>query len=180
MRMTWSLGTAALLVAACGGSKPKNANEGSMGADMGAGSMNMTMVEPTPDTRAVLDAVKDYTSWSKFTEIQQPKRSEGHMNMYVLGFHNQVVGDAIKSSTVPLPDGAIIVKQEMMKADAPAMSITVMSKRGGAWYWVKASPDGMKVIGMKGMALEGRDVAMCKDCHDNASDNDFVLTHKFK
>jgi len=33
---------------------------------------------------------------------------------------------------------------------------------------------------MNDMALEGTAVGMCKDCHDNGADNDFVLTHKFK
>jgi len=178
MRMTWLLGTTVVLVA-CGGSKPKSSHEG-MGGGMEGMNMKMGMADPAADTKTVLDAAKDYASWSKFSEMQQPMRSEGHMNMYVLGFHNQVVGDAIKSSTLPLPDGAIIVKQEMMKPDAAPMSITVMSKQGGAWYWVKASPDGMKVMTMNGMAMEGRDVGMCKDCHDNASGNDYILTHKFK
>ncbi len=107
-------------------------------------------------------------------------KSEGHMGMFVLAFHNQVVGDAITAKTLPLPDGAVIVKEEMMSADAKPMSVTIMSKQGGEWYWVKASPDLMKVMTMKGMPLEGTSVGMCKDCHDNGSDNDFVLTHKFK
>lgn len=181
MRMTWILGTSVLLVAACGGSKPKSEGMGGdMGQGMGGMKMEMGMADPAPDTKAVLDSVKDYTSWPKFAENQQPAKSEGHMGMHVLAFHNQVVGEAIKSKTLPLPDGALIVKQEMTAADAAPMSITVMSKQGGNWYWVKASPDGMKVMTMNGMAMEGRDVAMCKDCHGNESDNDFVFTHKFK
>jgi len=191
MRTTWMIGTLALALAACGGKS--KASEGpkmdgdkmdgdKMGGDkMGMGmDMKMGMADPAPATRAVLDSVKDYASWPKFTENETPNQSEGHMNMYVLAFHNQVVTDAIAAATLPLPDGAIIVKQEMMKADDPPMSITVMSKQAGAWYWVKASPDGMKVMTMDGMAMEGNEVGMCKDCHDNAADNDFVLTHKFK
>ena len=101
------------------------------------------------------------------------------MNKYVLAFHNQTVTDAIAAGTLPLPDGAIIVKQQMTGADAQPESITVMSKQGGSWYWLEASADGTKVITVNDMPLEG-DVAMCRDCHDSASANDFVLTHTFK
>ncbi len=184
MKMTWLLGTTAMLLTACGGggggTKAKDPKEGMGGGMGGMGAMTMGMADPAPDTQAILASVKGYESWPKFTEMQQPTRSEGHMNMYVLGFHNQVVADAITAHTLPLPEGAIIVKQERMKPDAAPMSITVMSKQGGAWYYVKASPDGMKVMTMNDMALAGPEVGMCKDCHGGAADNDYVLTHKFK
>lgn len=181
MRMTWLFGMTAMFSTACGGSNPKDPKEGGMGGGMGGmGAMKMEAADPAADTQAILATVKGYESWPRFAEMQQPTRSEGHMNMYVLAFHNQVVADAIKAHTLPLPEGAIIVKQEMMKPDATPMSITVMSKQGGAWHYVKASPDGMKVMTMNGMALAGREVGMCKDCHGGAADNDYVLTHKFK
>lgn len=180
------LGTLSLgLLGGCGG-KAKGADQpqmdkmGGMDGMKGMGDMKMGMADPSPASQAILAAAKDYATWPKFAEAPTPKKSEGHMGMWVLPFHNQVVTDAIAKHTLPLPDGAVIVKQEMMKADAAPMSITVMSKQGGAWYYVKASPDGMKVMTMNGMAMEGPEVAMCKDCHDNAADNDFVLTHKFK
>lgn len=164
---------------ACGGGKatPEKPMD-----KMGGGMMDMKMgmADPSAATAPVLAAAKGYTSWSKFAENQQPNKSEGHMGMMVLAFHNKVVGDAIAAKTLPLPDGAVIVKEEMMGAGAAAQSVTIMSKQGGEWYYVKASPDLMKVMTMNDMALEGTAVGMCKDCHDNGADNDFVLTHKFK
>ncbi len=164
---------------ACGGGKAKP--EKPMDK-MGGGMMDMKMgmADPSAATAPVLAAAKGYTSWAKFAENQQPNKSEGHMGMFVLAFHNKVVGDAIAAKSLPLPDGALIVKEEMMTADAKAHSVTIMSKQGGEWYYVKASPDLMKVITMSDMPMEGTAVGMCKDCHGNASDNDFVLTHKFK
>lgn len=167
-------------VAACGGGKATTAKPGGMMDPNGMMAMKMGMADPAAATAPVLAAANGYASWSKFPERQQPAKSQGHMGMFVLAFHNKVVGEAITAKTLPLPDGAVIVKEEMMSADAKPMSVTIMSKQGGEWYYVKASPDLMKVMTMNDMALEGTSVGMCKDCHDNGSDNDFVLTHKFK
>ena len=167
-------------LAACGGGKAKTEKPGGMMDKGGMMDMKMGMADPAADTAPALAAAQGYASWPKFAENQQPNKSEGHMGMFVLAFHNKVVGDAITAKTLPLPDGAVIVKEEMMSADAKPMSVTIMSKQGGAWYYVKASPDLMKVMTMNGMALEGKSVGMCKDCHDQGSDNDFVMTHKFK
>lgn len=168
-------------LAACGGGKAKTEKPGGGMMDKGGMmDMKMGMADPAAATAPVLAAANGYASWSKFPEMQSPARSEGHMGMFVLAFHNKVVGDAITAKTLPLPDGAVIVKEEMMSADAKPMSVTIMSKQGGAWYYVKASPDLMKVMTMNDMALEGASVGMCKDCHDNGADNDFVMTHKFK
>ncbi len=167
-------------LAACGGSKAKSEKPGDMMGGGGMMDMKMGMADPSAETTPVLAAAQGYASWPKFPENQQPMKSEGHMGMFVLAFHNTVVGDAITAKTLPLPDGAVIVKEEMMSADAKPTSVTIMSKQGGEWYYVKASPDLMKVMTMKDMAMEGKSVGMCKDCHENGSDNDFVLTHKFK
>jgi hypothetical protein len=167
-------------LAACGGGKAKTEKPGGMMDKGGMMDMKMGMADPAAGTAPALAAAKGYATWAKFAENQEPKKSEGHMGMFVLAFHNKVVGDAITAKTLPLPDGAVIVKEEMMSADAKPMSVTIMSKQAGAWYYVKASPDLMKVMTMNGMALEGTSVSMCKDCHDQGSDNDFVMTHKFK
>jgi hypothetical protein len=124
-------------LAACGGSKAKTEKPGGMDKG-GMMDMKMGMADPSAETTPVLAAAKGYASWSKFPEMQQPAKSEGHMGMFVLAFHNKVVGDAITAKTLPLPDGAVIVKEEMMSADAKPMSVTIMSKQGGEWYYVKA------------------------------------------
>ncbi len=179
MRNAFAMYLTLAALAACGGGKAAPEKPGGM-MDKGGMDMKMGMADPSADTVPVLAAAKGYTSWSKFPEMPAPTKSEGHMGMFVLGFHNQIVGDAIAAKTLPLPDGAVIVKQEMTSADGAPMSVTIMSKQAGAWYYVKASPDLMKVMSMNGMAMEGTSVGMCKDCHDNGADNDYVLTHKFK
>lgn len=151
---------------------------------MGAGSgdmamqMKMGMAAPTADSGALLAKISDYATWPKFSESAEPKASKAHMNMYVVTFHNEVVTAAIAAHTLPLPDGAVIVKQNKMAADAPPKTLTVMSKQSGKWYWLDATPDG-KVVTINDMPQEGFDVPMCTKCHDDASNNDFVFVHSF-
>ncbi len=172
------------LLAACGGkSKDSTATPMAHGDSMGSGGMGMMnmkmgMAAPSSDSQAVLAKVKDYASWPKFAENLEPKLSKAHMDMYVVTYHNDVVAAAIKSKTLPLPDGALIVKQNKMKADESPHALTIMSKQGGKWYWLEASPDGM-VMTMNDMPQEGYDAPMCVKCHTDASNNDFMFTHSF-
>ena len=116
---------------------------------------------------------------SVFAENAEPKASKAHMGMFVVTYHNDVVTAAIGAHTLPLPDGAIIVKENKMKADEPVHALTIMSKQGGKWYWLETSPDGSHVITMNDMPQEGYNAQMCAKCHDDASYNDFVFTHSF-
>ncbi len=168
---------------ACGGKSKDNAakpmaHDSMGGGDMGMMNMKMGMAAPSADSQAVLGKTKDYASWPTFAENPSPKFSKAHMNMWVVTFHNDIVTTAISAHTLPLPDGALIVKQNKMKADAPPQSLTMMSKQGGKWYWIQATPDG-QVVTMDGMAQEGYGAPMCVKCHDDASNNDFVFTHSF-
>lgn len=142
------------------------------------------MVEPSADTKAVWDKISGYQSWPTFPESGTPTMSESHMKMFVLAHHNDVVAKAITDKTIPLPDGSIIVKDNFMKADDKMpMAVTVMSKQGGQWYWIEASPDGKVIVDDmvdKGKPLEGTEVKMCVGCHSSWKDNDYVGTHKFK
>ena len=174
----------ALSLAACGGKAKEpdtmpadHAGSGAMGGDM-AMQMKMGMAAPTADSQALIAKTSSYATWPKFTENSEPKASKAHMNMYVVTFHNDVVTAAIAAHTLPLPDGAVIVKQNKMKPDAPPQSLTIMSKQGGKWYWLDATPDG-KVVTINDMAQEGFGAPMCTKCHDDASNNDYVFTHSF-
>jgi len=159
----------------CGGGGKKAPATGGTSKEM-----KMQTAEPSATTKEVLGQIAGYQSWPKFTENATPKQSKGHMNMFVLAFHNDVVTGALEAKTLPLPDGSIIVKQNMAKAtDSAPMAITVMAKRGGKWHWSETTPDG-KVVVMEGKALEGEDVGMCVNCHQQSEDNDFVVTHPIK
>jgi hypothetical protein len=133
-------------------------------------------VEPPAEARTVLRQTSGYQSWPRFADNRSPKRSEGHDNMFVLAFHNDVVGRAIEDGTTSLPDGSVIVKENRPSAQAPAMNLTVMAKRGGQWYWIKATPDARRVFTENGDPVAGRDLAACAGCHAQAP-ADSVFTH---
>lgn len=167
------------LVACGGAAKTDTTTKPMAGSGDMAMTMKMGMAMPTADSQAVFAKAKDYASWPKFAENAEPKASKGHMNMFVVTYHNDVVTAAIGAHTLPLPDGAIIVKENKMKADEPAHALTIMSKQGGKWYWLETSPDGSHVITMNDMPQEGYDAPMCTKCHADASNNDDVFTHSF-
>ena len=134
-------------------------------------------VAPTGEAKALLEKVKDYKSWPTFPDATAPKLSKGHGGLYVLAYHNDVVGQAVASHALPLPDGSIIVKENRPQADAAPAALSIMSKQGGGWYWLQATPDG-KVVTAKGKPMAGA-VKGCAGCHSQASDNDQVYTYKF-
>jgi hypothetical protein len=135
--------------------------------------------EPSSTTKAIWSQITSYKTWSKFAENTSPMKSASHENMFVLAYHNTVVAQAITTKTLPLPDGAVIVKENMaMATDATPMALTVMAKQGTDWYWIKAMPDGKVFLDDKGNPMEGKGVAMCTMCHPTAK-NDGVITHDF-
>jgi hypothetical protein len=173
-----------------GGATTSGGQAGGAGGQGGAGGMGAggammpPTVEPSADTKALLDAIKDHETWPKFDENSTPKLSKSHMNMWVVTYHNDVVTKAIADKTLPLPDGSILVKDNFAKQDdAMPMAVTVMSKQGGTWYWVEATSMGKVVVDEmadKGTPLEGYDAKLCVMCHSGAKDNDEVFTHQFK
>jgi hypothetical protein len=143
-------------------------------------AMGPQTATPSAASSALLAGIAGYQNWPKFPENSTPKQSASHMNMFVVTFHNDVVTQAISAKTLPLPEGAIIVKQNLAKAtDTQPMALTVMSKQSGAWYWLEATPDGKVILDSMGKPLEGTDVAMCANCHDMHASNDDLITHDF-
>jgi len=174
----------AVSLAACGGkskeaaSPPMTGGDHMAAGDMGMMDMKMGMAAPSAESAKLVALAKDYARWPKFAENATPKASKAHMNMYVVTFHNDVVAAALQANTLPLPDGAVIVKENKMKPEAAPENLTIMSKQGGKWYWLEQTPDG-QVVTINGMAQEGYDVPMCVKCHTDMSNNDFVFTHSF-
>ncbi len=173
----------AVFVSACGGKSnapampADHAGSGAMGGDM-AMEMKMGMAAPSAESQALIARTSGYATWPTFSENAQPKASKAHMNMYVVTFHNDVVTAAIAAHTLPLPDGAVIVKQNKMTPDAPPKTLTIMSKQSGKWYWLDATPDG-QVVTINDMPQEGFGAPMCTKCHTDAANNDYVFTHSF-
>jgi len=165
------LASLAFLVSACGSDE----EDGSTATERPP----MPVLMPaSAATKQVLALTAGYQSWSKFPENQSLKPSPTHKNMQVISYYNDAVGGSMTSGSLPLPDGALIVKENWAKADDPGpMALTIMHKQGGDWYWCQVTPDG-QVFVEDGNALEGKNVAMCTNCHKSAA-NDAVLTHTF-
>jgi len=154
----------------------------SAGVDAGhaVGGGPLATAPASAETKALLAKIQGYKKWPKFPENAQPAFSKQHDKMWVLAYYNDVVGRAIQARTLPLPDGAIIVKDNMASADAPEPTVlTTMSKQGGHWYWAETTPNGNVVV-LDGKPAEGFRVAECSNCHAQAADNDQVYTHEFK
>ncbi|MFU8803915.1 MAG: cytochrome P460 family protein [Bradymonadaceae bacterium] len=139
--------------------------------------------EPNEETRAIFQEIENYKSWSHLGGNDTKTLSGDHAGMYVVTYHNAVVQDAIDNHTLPLPAGAIIVKESYAsESDLDPTALSIMSKTSAAqgdWYWVQATGD-QRVMVDGGAPLEGRDVAMCSGCHNaGAAHNDFVFLHDF-
>lgn len=173
MTITLALSIAASL-SACGGSD----NETTGGGGEGGAP---TLFDPSPETQAVWTEIQGYASWPKFAGHETIAPSASHGNMHVLTYHNDVVSMAITNKTLPLPDGALVVKENYTNPDdaTPAV-LTIMAKRSGAWYWVRATPDG-KVFPdpTTNDPMEGSDVPKCVGCHMGAQANDMIFLHDF-
>jgi hypothetical protein len=168
----WSL-LAPALVVGCG----------SDDASSPAPGASIETVEPSAESKALLSEMQGYASWPTFEENAMRKLSGGHGNTYVIAHHNEVVTQAVADGTLPLPDGAIVVKENYAALmDATPRTLTVMKKRAGGWYWMESTPQGKVVVddlAEKGKPLEGEGVARCIGCHNSEADNDFVFTHPF-
>jgi len=136
-------------------------------------------VEASVVSNEIFTKAQGYQSWSKFAANQTRMKSVTHMNMYVLTYHNDIVANAIVNKTLPLPDGALIVKENYAAViDSMPMALTIMYKQQGDWYWLQAMPDGKVFLDDQRKPLEGKDVAMCVSCHRKSS-NDAVMLHDF-
>lgn len=148
-----------------------------LGSD--GGSEEPTLAEASAETQSLWSSLSAYESWPQFPEATERSRSSTHSNMWVLSYYNDVVQKAMDDGALPLAEGSVIVKENYANEDdATPMALTVMSKEGGDWYWVQATPEGRVFVGPDG-PLEGAGVAMCINCHRAAEDNDFVMTHTF-
>jgi len=74
----------------------------------------------------------------------------------------------------PMPEGAIIVKENYGKDQKTLMAITPMYKvkgynpEAGDWFWAKYEPSGK--------ALKSGKVKGCIDCHRTQGDKDWLFT----
>ncbi|ABS27052.1 cytochrome P460 family protein [Anaeromyxobacter sp. Fw109-5] len=130
-------------------------------------------VAPAGEARAILEEAKGYRSWSTFPQYARPVLSKGHGGTYVVAWRNEA---AAKGPTAggQYPEGSVIVKENRPQPDADAASLTVMAKRNGSWFWIRATPD-WKVFTRDGKPVAGPDVKGCVGCH-TAAPNDLVFS----
>jgi len=141
---------------------------------------------PNAESAALWTAIQDYHSWSTFTGTLKATLSAAHEDMWVVTYRNEIVAKAQQDKTLPLPEGAILVKDNLAGAtDTTPQTIAVMHKKGGQWYWVEYTPDGHVTLASDGKtALRGYStdpaVKPCAGCHSGKLENDYIFVYEFK
>jgi hypothetical protein len=121
---------------------------------------------PPAEAEEVIERAKGYRSWQRFPQYEKaPKLSKGHGEMHVVAWYNETAAPGVKGGSYP--DGSVIVKENRKRPDAKPDALTVMAKRSGSWYWLKATPD-WKVATADGKPVAGQEVASCVGCHNMA------------
>lgn len=156
-----------LVFGACQGAGSAAAAETGSGS---AGAENL----PHPRAKAFwtyIHKTHPYTKWQMWPGKHglYPGRSPhgAFLKLYV----NDIAHKAAKAHR-PMPDGAILVKENYAKDKTTLLSITPMYKTdrynpaAGNWFWAKYGPDGK--------AMKAGKVKSCIECHKNATG--FVFT----
>lgn len=136
--------------------------------------------EPTgADLFARLQSPVPYDQWARFPDAQGTLVSSFPHGPMSRVFINNKVEQALSQFDGELPDGSIIVKENIGENPGEkAGMLTVMWKvkgfnpDGGDWFWAAMSPDGQ-------ISAAGR-VESCMNCHAGASANDYVFVHQFQ
>ncbi len=119
-----------------------------------------------------------YDQWAQFPDVQGTVASAAPHGPMARIFINAQVEQALDSFPGALPDGAIIVKENIGAGDSEKVeALTIMWKvadfdpANADWFWANITPEGQ-------VNAEGQ-VAGCLSCHSSARDNDFVFVHQF-
>jgi hypothetical protein len=146
-------------------------------APLVADSPAMPAAAAAPDTTA--EAVwqhlqrADYRSWQLWPGTSpQYEGGEPH-GMLLTTYVNELAHHALAERTMPLPDGAIIVKDNYMPDGSFDASTVMLKRRGYApnhndWFWAK--------FDAAGVAEDAGRVEMCQACHSARQDRDHLLT----
>lgn len=99
--------------------------------------------DAAPDPAAALweaiSGANDYKTWPEFPGHAGVVPYTGHGATHRRAF----VNDTAAGDLVGLPDGSILVKENLTSEDpADLAAITVMQKQGSSWYWARFKTDG--------------------------------------
>ena len=114
-----------------------------------------------------------YTGWGFWPGHVGMYPGKSPHGAYLKVYANSVALKAAREGK-PMPDGAIIVKENYGKDKTTLMALTPMYRikgynpDGGDWYWAKYGADGNVQTAGK---VEG-----CIQCHSVRKDNDWIFT----
>lgn len=121
---------------------------------------------PTGKTKEILQRIEGYERWQRFSEYDEPVKSEGHGGLWVVAWYNEAAAEVAKQGQGEFPAGSILVKENRPEPDADPVAITTMAKQNGGWYWIKSTPDGQVMV-EDGEPVAGK-VDSCIGCHSQA------------
>jgi hypothetical protein len=129
--------------------------------------------EPTGEAVWAHLEQESYRNWELWPGTSERYPGSEPHGMLLTTYVNDIARDALTRGATPLPDGAIIVKENYMP-DGSYDAATVMVKRQGYnpehndWFWAKYGPDGA--------VDEAGRIEMCQACHGANRQQDYLLT----
>ena len=137
--------------------------------------------DPTPtgaELFAMITQANPYQQWAQFPDHQGALPSAPPHGPTSKVFINDKVASTLTSFTGRLPDGSIIVKENVgTDPQITEAALTVMWKVTGFnpedndWFWANMSMEGE-------VMAEGK-VSGCINCHGAVRLNDFIFVHEF-
>lgn len=130
---------------------------------------------PEPTADAFWDYISrvDYTQWQFYPGYEGMYPGESPHGAHLKLYANDIAYEAAKNGE-PMPDGAILVKENYGKDESTLVAITPMYKvsgynpDAGDWFWAKYGADGKTMTAGK--------VDSCISCHKQMGDGDYVIT----
>jgi hypothetical protein len=171
MTMTWKwviIAATAGQLAACGGEE--EAPRDAAGTPSAAGEAASA---PTAETVWAQLESANYRSWRLWPGTSERYEGTEPHGMLLTTYVNDLALQALENGTLPLPDGAIVVKENYMP-DGTFDASTVMVKRAGYapehndWFWAKYDAAGNAEVA-------GR-AEMCQACHSANRQRDHLMT----
>ncbi len=125
-------------------------------------------IEPTISGIAAYLNGKAHRSWTAEPAAHDSTLGSPHGRVRV--YFNQTSLEALRSGTVPLPVGSMLVKELLSSDDVSVRGYTTMVKTSpGSWTWYEGFSGSLNAP-----AAYGVDVGVCKGCHSNTGNRDQV------
>lgn len=121
-----------------------------------------------------ISRTNDYTKWPFFPGKEGTYPGQSPHGAYLKVYVNDIAYKAAKEGK-PMPNGAIIVKENYGQDQKTLMAVTPMYKvsgynpEGGDWFWGKYGPNGKVMAAGK--------VQGCIDCHRARKAEDWRFLH---